>query len=74
MYIHLTETEQLHMVLAPHRVLHMPFAWGKLQSKNKLDQRSEKCRNKGKQPRRLNNNNAVIKHSQGLQFFLKGYR
>ena len=34
---------------APHHVLCLPFVCGKLYSKNKFNQRSRKCRNKGKQ-------------------------
>jgi len=53
------------MVLAapcpPTQVLRLPFAYGKLWSKNKFNQRIEKENSL----RRLNNNNAVIKHSQG---------
>ena len=33
----------------PHHVLCLPFACGRLQSKNKFNQRSEKCGSKGKQ-------------------------
>ena len=48
------ETEKDCMVLgppphSPHHVLCLPFACGKLQSKDKFNQRSEKCWNKAKQ-------------------------
>ena len=66
-----------HMVIQKHsktlrslpplsHVLCLPFVCGKLQLKNKLNQRNEKCWNKGKQSKEKNNNNGVIKHSQGL--------
>ena len=44
-----SETEQDSMVLAPNHVPCLPSVCGKLQSKNKFNQRSEKCGNEGKQ-------------------------
>lgn len=39
------------------------FACGKLQSKNKFNQRNENVETKENSQRRANNNNVVIKHS-----------
>ena len=60
----ITETEQNPMVLAPHYVLCLIFVCGKLRSKTKFNQKTEKWGNKGNSQRRLKNNNVVIKHSQ----------
>ena len=49
MALAVSETEQDSMVLALHHVLCLPFVFGKLQSKNKVNQGSEKCGNEGKQ-------------------------
>ena len=48
MALAVSETEQDSMVLAPHHVPCLPSFCGKLQSKNKFNQRSEKCGNEGK--------------------------
>ena len=62
-----SKTQQNPMVLAPAVPRPLPaFVCGKLQLKNKLNQRNKKCRNKGKQSKEKNNNNGVLKHSQGL--------
>ena len=63
--------EQAPVVLAP-TMSSAPFACGKLQSKNKLYQRYEKYGNKGTHQRRLNNNNVVTEHSQGLSVLSQG--
>ena len=52
-------------------VLRLPLVCGKLESKNKFNQGNEKFRNKGKR-RRPDNNNVVIKHSQGYLVLSQG--
>ena len=54
------------MILAPpHHVLYLPFACGKLSQRINLIREVRNAEAKENSLRRLNNNNVVIKHSQG---------
>ena len=60
------ETEQDPVVLpAPHHVLRLPFVCGSFSQKVSLIRKVRNAETKENSQRRLNTNNAVIKHGQG---------